>query len=345
MKVLKKIYNSSTKSHIISLAPESSDDIYSLYNLIDASDQLESFTSRKVEIRPGVKTRISMKLCIKVESIDADLELGILFAKGRVTSNNEHITSGSYHTLEIGINQIVTIFKWCWSALAEKSLKVSKEKKEILFLVMKQKEVALCIATHNCIEAKGKIDYKPKNYKQILSKITPAFVSEFKLVVIISCYDGRQDLKKALINAKDMKKHENKFVDIKIQSDDMSTTKLVGNILENQENQRLFSGIQFCDEIRMVNLFLRMHNEGDLTCIGLEQIRICIECNALKDLLITNTKFKSFNIEERKAIEKLCEELNRRKINIHIIPAKHVQGEILNGMGGIGGIMKFNCLE
>lgn len=345
MKIHKKTYDTSSKSHIISLTPEKSDDIYTLYNIIDASDQIESFSSRKVEVRPGVKTRIVMKLCIRIESINADLEACVLHAKGRVMNSNEHVTTGSYHTLEVGLNQFVTIYKSCWSQLAEKSLKTTVDKKDLLFVIIKQKEFIFCVATENAIEPKSRVDYKSKNYKPVLAKLTPASMDEYRLVVIASCYDARKDFKKTLIGSKDMKKFESRIVDVKIENDDMATTKLVGKILESNENQNTFSGIQFCEEIRMVNLFYRMHNDGELTCIGLEKIKESLEYGALKDFLITNTKFKSFDIEERKAIEKLCEDIKKRKISIHIIPAKHTQGEMLNEMGGIVGILKFNCFE
>lgn len=345
MKIHHKRYESSTKSHILSLTPETSDDIYTLYNLIDISDRLESFTSRKIEIKPSVKTRISMKMCIRIESIDVDLQSSLLFAKGRVLSTHDHVPIGSYHTIEVSLNQHTIIYKQNISQLTEKSLKSSDEQNAILFIIMKMKEFNIAVATHNAIHYKGKVEYKARNYKSMLPKLTPAILNDYKIVVIASCYDTRTDFRKFLATNKEIKKYEKMIVDIKIENDNLGIERLVGKILEGRENQMLFTGIQFCQEIKVADMFLRMHNETSLTCVGYEQVETSLQYGALKQLLITNTKFKSFNVEERKNIERLCDEVAKRKIGVAIIPAKHMQGEMLNEMGGIGGILKYNCFE
>ena len=79
-----------------------------MYNLVREGDEVASMTQRKVT-RTGAKSgeseTIRLRLNIKVEGIDFDVEGEEIRLKGRNLTETEHVRLGAYHTLVLQPNK------------------------------------------------------------------------------------------------------------------------------------------------------------------------------------------------------------------------------------------------
>ncbi|KCZ73823.1 hypothetical protein H311_05217, partial [Anncaliia algerae PRA109] len=105
----------------IEVIPESSDDIYMLYNLIDKNDTIRSLTTRKIIIEGKDSKKMTLLMDIFVQEINIDLAGGFLFLKGTILSEHENVRIGSYHNIEIEVGKRLKITKKFWN---EYSLKL-----------------------------------------------------------------------------------------------------------------------------------------------------------------------------------------------------------------------------
>ena len=105
----------------IRVQPDSSEDMWHLYNVISEGDVVTSVTFRKVDLSSpsaadagggGSNQRIKLVLPVAVESIEYDGEAAEMRLRGRVTSEvSDHVRVGSYHTLTIARGRALTIEK------------------------------------------------------------------------------------------------------------------------------------------------------------------------------------------------------------------------------------------
>jgi protein pelota len=106
---------------IIRVQAEQADDMYHLFNLIVAEDTVQASTVRNVtrESKTGSveKSRMRMKLKIRVERVEFDAEQCSLRLTGKNVEEHEHVKMGQYHTLTLELDHPFTIEKACWDAV------------------------------------------------------------------------------------------------------------------------------------------------------------------------------------------------------------------------------------
>lgn len=93
------------RSGTIVVTPESLEDMWAVYNLIDESDRVSGSTFRKVvrESASGASSsdRVAMRLAVRVTEVDFDADAGVIRVMGRNETEHDLIKMGAYHTLEL----------------------------------------------------------------------------------------------------------------------------------------------------------------------------------------------------------------------------------------------------
>ena len=108
-----KIMEFDKKKQEMVLKTESLNDLWALYNVIERGDKISAKTHRRVVLREGAKgERKPMRLKINVESLSFHEFSNRLRIKGTILEGpDEYVSYGSYHTLNIKIDKIITITK------------------------------------------------------------------------------------------------------------------------------------------------------------------------------------------------------------------------------------------
>ena len=113
-----KIVKQDKKEGIVTLVPETLDDLWHLSHIVEVGDSVSSKTTRRIQDNTGDKLRSdrgvkkTFTLRIDVENITFHIFTGKLRLTGVITKGPEDlIPLGSHHTVEVKLNTPITIKK------------------------------------------------------------------------------------------------------------------------------------------------------------------------------------------------------------------------------------------
>lgn len=121
MKILKKSISAKDGSGMVLLRPETDEDLWHAYNLLQKGDRVRCTTVRKVVKESNTGSTTSSKkrlmLTISVNKIDFDTDVLEVRLSGTTQSENEHVRMGAHHTLTLEKHQNFSIEKDCWDQI------------------------------------------------------------------------------------------------------------------------------------------------------------------------------------------------------------------------------------
>ena len=116
---MKIIYFDQEKG-VLNAKPETLEDLFHLYFIIDRGDRVKASTTRKITInkeqtrKPQVRI-VKTVLTVEVEDLEYHEYMRSLRIKGKVVEDPQELgVKGSYHTLNLKLNREVTINKEKW---------------------------------------------------------------------------------------------------------------------------------------------------------------------------------------------------------------------------------------
>ena len=155
-----KIIEKNLDRDFIKLVPDSQDDLWHLYNSIYKGDEVYAYSSRAIKTdqeysRPKGGERFSAFMGVKVESVSWDKFLGKLRVHGLICHAPEIIPPGAHHTLNIALNQPVTIVKKEWPKhIVDRLIRASHSEKALLILAIDDEGYAIAETKQYGVEMK-----------------------------------------------------------------------------------------------------------------------------------------------------------------------------------------------
>ncbi|KAI5147974.1 protein pelota [Enteropsectra breve] len=320
------------------------DDLYTLSQILEIGDRVESFTTRKISLDGGkTQQKIALKLQVKAETYNYDLEDGIVIVKGKTCCENEHVKLGSYHSLNINLHEKFKIFKNNWKHSQVRELQdATNEAPEICFIIFYDREAVVSSVSSNSIKTIHKEELKNKNYKSLLACVSQQ-KEKMKIFIIASFSDIRSDFSKKLFA--EVKTIEKLTTVIKLSGEykGISNTKAISKLLTDKSHSKAFTNIKYIDDLRSAEeLFTAIRVESVLVAIGKIEILEAFEYGAVSKLFLLNTVYRPRTIDERQNIESLLADAREMRAQICVIPADHELGERLNQLGGFAAFLKFS---
>lgn len=356
----------------VNVTPEDADDIWALYNLIGPGDIVESATLRKVlhESSSGDvvdSSKVKMVLAVSVEKVDVDLASASLRINGRNVRENQHVKLGSYHTLEIEPDRWLKITKTSWDALAvellEQALR-SVGRAEIGALVMGEGGLAfVCSITPTGTKVLQRIEVAmPKK------KLGPTTKAEKSLdKFLLQCLDGvmthiRFDALKAIVLAStetslreelyakllERAQHDGnrsvldnkaKFMRVGVAAAQPSALEA---LLKEPRIAAILANTKAAMEAKVLDAFYKMHNnEPERTTFGPKHVMVATEECAIKALLLSDSLFRSTNVQQRKLFAHLVGTVKENGGEVTIFSAGSAPEAELQKLTGIAAILNF----
>lgn len=340
MNIFKNSINEKSKSGQLVLSLTNTDDVYLLSNILQPGDKVETTTTRKVNFDGKSQHKIVCRLEIIVESISGDLEYGVLSVKGKTSKENEYISLGSYHTLNITLQQKFSIDKLCWSIDDINSIKNAvNEKQELLFIIFYETNCVISsLGKSKCVKL-NTYGNKIKDFKMITNSIN-THSKDYKMTIIAShCKIGHE------YYTRSQKELNCKITYLHLTPDykDLPNNKVLLKIITDSGFNKIFSDIQYVEELKECQKFFNHFNNGDpMTFIGFKELDEAFNYGALEKLFIVDKLYRPETIEKRKVIEKIINEAKEFRAKIFVIPIDNPLGENLNKLGGIAGTLLFN---
>ncbi|CEF67537.1 Protein pelota homolog [Strongyloides ratti] len=373
MKLLGKYINKD-KSGSIKVLLEEEEDMWQFYNLIRVGDLVKASTVRKVimesETRSNSSQKINMNLVVAVETISFDPTTCTLHLKGKNTEKNDYVKLGQYHTLDIELGKTFTLHKEQWDSidfhrLDECQNTVSK-KADVAAIIMHEGLAHVCLLTDNLIMTKAKIEIsipgKRKGYssqhdkalERFYKHISNAFIKtiDFDIVKCIiiaspgfykdSFYDYLQNFMENN-NKKMTQEEKNKFLLVHSTNGFKHSIK---EVLTDPNIQKKLGATKSQQELNQVLRFQQLLNVcPEKAFYGPRDVIKASNLLAIETLLISDSLFRSHNLEERAKYVKLVENVKKQGQNVYICSSQQLCGEQLNLYSGVAAILKYPMPE
>jgi protein pelota len=336
----------------IRVKAENQEDIWYLSNIIDEGDLIKGKTLRKIKL--GEKEQRNQKIIKKAVFIELKAEkiefsIDILKILGKITQGPEDITLGTYHSFNIEENTIISIKKEKWLKFQLEKLKeacqerISKilivvhDREEAYFALMKKYGFQILATINGSVQKKDQEQQIKGNFYMEIIKQIKEYTERYKIqnVILASPAFWKEDL------MKELKDDELKGKII------LATCSSVGKnaveeVLKRPEAKEALKQDRISKEMNLVEKLLEEINKNNLAVYGIKETENAALAGAVNILLITD-KFIQKSRQENNygKIDNILKSVEQSKGEINIISSDHDGGKKLNGLGGIGAILRY----
>ena len=350
---MKQIYSNIKKGEL-KLKVENLDDLWYLSTIIEPKDLIKGKTVRKIKLGEQEERKIKIIkkpifLKIEVEKIEFGKTSDILRVSGIIKEGTEDVKLGSHHTFNVEENSIITIIKEKWlkyqldklkEACSEKISKiliVVHDREEAYFALMKRYGYDLLSNLKGVVQKKANAEEVKGNFYAEIIKQTENYDEKYNLnqIIIASPAFWKEDL------MKELKDHELKSKII------LATCSSVGKngineVLKRPEITKALRQERISKELNSVENLLGEIAKNNLAVYGLKEVENAAYAGAINELLITDTLIKKSRDENTyEKIDTILKTVEQTKGSILIVSSEHEGGKKLDGLGGIGGILRY----
>lgn len=355
-----KLLEMHVKKGFVKVVPQSLDDLWHLYNVVYPGDQVVSRTTREIKVqaeysRPQEGRRVTVTLGIKVENVLWDRSLNRLRIRGIITDIPEDIGGrGSYHTLNLVVNQPLTIIKSKWlKHQVDRLHKASHvETPLVLLAAIDDEEYAVAILRQYGLDVKaerriqlpGKLEPERRDetlkgyFKDALNLVHENWESLKCPIVVLGLGFVKNGFVK-YVEDKD-KDVASAIVDVK----GVNSTGLAGinEAIRSGVLDKTLKNVRIAEETRHVEEVLTRLGVGKTdVAYGLDEITKAVQYGAVERLIVADAMLRESEDEKRLELEKIMREVEEKAGQITVVSTEHEAGHKLMGLGGIAALLRF----
>jgi protein pelota len=332
---------------------EHADDVYFLSQIVGVGDVVRGKTIRKIKIgdegdRKQSIVKKPVTLSITVEKVSFSKSVDALRVSGIITSGTGDVQKGEHHTFSLEPGITFTLIKTSWLSFQRKRLEeaASEEVSKVLICVMDRDEAQFALLKkygYKMLSSiRGKVSKKGMDetqtggfYKDIISKLED-YDKRFGLVTLVVASPAfwKEDLLKEVSG--DIKKK------IILATCNSGGENGINEVLKRPEVTAALQQDRVAKEVALVEKLLVEISKQAKAAYGIRETKQAIESGAVEHLLLTDRYIKELHENEKYAdFEKLLKIVEQAKGNVHIISVDHDGGKKLQGLGGIGALLRF----
>lgn len=350
---MKLIYSDFRKGEV-KLKTQNLDDLWYLSHIIDKDDLVKGKTLRKIKVgKEGErKQRIKKKqitLVIQVEKISFHKYSNNLRVSGAVKEGPEDVPKGSYHTFDIDDNTTITLIKETWLKFQLDKLKEAIQEKisNILICVLDREEAYFALLKKQGYKllshVKGKVQKKQSEEKvkstfyDDVIKTLNEYVERYKIeqIILASTSFWKEELLKE-IKDEDLRKK------IILATCSSVNKTAINEVLKRPELREALKKSRVSKELKLVEELLAEISENGVAVYGLKQVKQVVEAGAVKVLLITDSFIQKQREQEKyEEIDKMLNLVESMRGTINIISSDNDAGKKLDGLGGVGALLRY----
>jgi protein pelota len=353
-----KIIEKNLRQGFVKAVPTSDDDLWHLYNVIYKDDEVYAYSSRAIKSdkeysRPKSGERVSAFIGVKVESVAWDKFLGKLRVHGLIIHAPDIIPTGAHHTLNIALNQPVTIVKKEWPKhLLDRLTRASKTEKPMIILAIDDESFAVAETRQYGVDIKveermklpGKLEAEKrvaatKNYfNHVVNSLKQLWSPRHSPIVIVGVGFVKNDFANFLADeAANMAKS---VVDIKsVNNGGVSgiyEALRSGVLLKAAKQMRIF------DETEVMEEVMKRLGKGEATITyGLEAVENAVKMGAVETLVLADITLRESGEEQRLHLEELMRTVEQQRGSITVVSTEHEAGAKLLALSGIAALLRF----
>ena len=352
-----KIIEEDEKEAIVEILPETLDDLWHLSHIIEVGDNASSKTPSRIQDTSGDKLRSdrgvkkTFYLSLDVENVSFHLFTGKLRLTGVITRGpEEFIPLGSHHTLEVKLNNSITIKKEKWPKWAINRLNQAihaSKKLSAIIIVLEDDTATIGLIRQFGIEYYGPIKGHISG-KRILDKNRQKNILEFyeKVIDAINKFDSIQNI---IVAGPGFFKND--FYDyMKDKHKDLAKKVVVENtgsggrnggmeVLKKGTVEKLTSEHRVAVEMAAIdNLLSQIGKNSSKIAYGVNKVKNAIDMGAVSQLLILDNAVASNNMGNA------MDMVENMKGEVMVISSEHEGGKQLESLGGMAAILRYEIM-
>lgn len=328
------------------------EDLWHLSQVLLPGDIVQGRSFRKVKIETGSeKAAVAKKTIIvkiQAEKINFDKGLESLRVNGKVVNEIEDVPKGSYHSLDINVNDMIDIEKDEFLDYQIKYLKEasSGKKAKILIAVLDREEASFGLVKSHGIEMLSEISGNVEK-KYVKEKISKEFYNE--IIENINDYDKRFSFETIIIGSPAFWKDEifkripNEMKKKVILSNCNHVGKSgMNELLKSNDVKKALAESRVGMESSIVEDLLLEISKSEKAVYGINDVKEAVLSGAVETLIVS-TKFIADFIEKGsyKEVNEIMKSAEKSKGTVKIVNSDNEPGQKLDGIGGIGGILRY----
>jgi protein pelota len=369
MKLVKKQISAKDGSGMVLLRPDTPEDLWHAYNLLQNGDLVRCTTHRKVvkESTTGSVSshKMRMMLTVALKQVDFDPVSLQVRLSGTVQQENDFVRLGSHHTLTLELNQNFSIEKSCWDQVFLDLLDEAthpEQQAEIAAVVLQGTGLAhVCLVTGALTITKARIDVnipkKRTGSSQHAKATTKFFEAIYKAILLhidftkVKCIvvgspgflanDWLEYTKLESVRRNDRPFIENKskFVLCKASSGHKHALE---EIFSDPTIAAQMTETKVAREVVILQKFMRlMDTDADRAYYGYDHVAKVDEQLAIDSLLVTDELFRASDVATRKRYVGLVESVRANGGQVYVFSSMHVSGQQLQQVSGIAAILRY----
>lgn len=341
-----KILHQDANTNEIKLLPETLDDLWHLYNLIDERDLVFATTYRRGEekgdkLRPDRADKVRMRLGIRVQKVEFHETGDILRILGQIEQGPQDV--GQHHTLMLSVDEAISIIKPAWMPKHFDRIKRAvdaSEKPSVFFVAIEDTEAVIASSREYGIKEHATISRSSTGKMYDVKSNEEEFISEV-LVKLLSMHHGEPIM---LLGPGFVKEQLAK----RLREKDPALAKVVSVHHTGQsgmagihEVMKKGIGGKVLEETRvakethlMEELFAEIGRNGAFA-YGDRSVEEAVAAGAVKILLVLDSKVRSPDLD------KLLRKVEDSSGEFVIVSSLHEGGRRLDSLGGIAALLRY----
>ena len=302
-----KIIKSDFKKKFVKLKINVIDDLWYLEGIVDVNDYVQARTLRSLFMdRDGrrIKTgKKPMMLKIQLEKIEFHKHANRLRLMGKIVEGPEDVQLGSYHTIEVEVGTILTIYKEEW-----KNYQIERLKKaqitipDVLIVVVDSTQTTFGLLKRSGVDIVSEFrnphsiqeeDKTPEFYKKVATEINK-FSPKVKKIILAGPGFVKEHVQEIL---------KEKYPDVNeklvIDTTSSATKAGINEILKKGTLDKVVAESEIIKESQIIQeFFTHLQKDDGLSVYGLKQIKEADSAGAVKILLVSEEKIREDEVEE-----------------------------------------------
>uniref|UniRef100_A0A6U2Y014 Protein pelota homolog n=2 Tax=Lotharella globosa TaxID=91324 RepID=A0A6U2Y014_9EUKA len=353
----------------ISLVAQEDEDMWHVYNLVQEGDKIRALTFRNVKTTGptgSVKSeKVKVVVTVEVSSVDFDTKSSEIRISGRNIEENKYIKMGAHHTLELALHRKFTIIKDCWDAMHLERIEMATDPSktaDLAAIVLQEGLAHVCLITSYTTLIRQKISStvprkRPGSetrhsralerfYEGIYEAVERHIDFEIVKCVIVASPGFFKDECIKRIHAiaskrgnKQIMENKSKFLPRHASSGHMQALR---EVLADPSCSELIKTTKAFDEVKALERFFEMMNKNpDQAFYGYDDVLKANEAKAIHELLVTDSLFRSKDIQTRRKYVKLVESARENGADVKVFSSLHVSGQQLDQLTGVAALLRF----
>ncbi len=342
----------------VKVIADSPDDLWHLYNVIYKGDAVYAYSSRALKSdtetsRPKSAERVSAFMGVTVESVSWDKFLGKLRIHGLICQAPDIFPTGAHHTLNIALNQPLTIVKKEWPKhLLDRLTRASETEKPMLiisiddegFAIGETKQYGYETRVEQRMRLPGKQEADKRGeatkayFRLAINSLQRLWMEKHNPIVVIGAGYVKNDFVNYL--AQESQEISKSVVDIK--SVNNGGTAGINEALRSGVLLKTAHQLRIVDETETMEEVMKRLGKGEGTVTyGLQAVENAVNMGAVEKLVVADTTLRDADEEQRLKLEELMRNTEKRNASITVVSTEHEAGSKLFALGGIAALLRF----